>query len=79
MEKLVSVPGVDAVMVGPKDLSCNLDIPEQWDNPKFLNAIDKIIEVSRRHNVGVGIHYSFSKATQRQVQVSQVNQNLKWQ
>lgn len=33
---LISVPGVDAVCMGPHDLSVSLEAPEQWDHPALL-------------------------------------------
>lgn len=55
-EELLSVPGVDAVMVGPADLSISLGIPGQFENPKLIDAIDKIIESCNKHGVAPGIH-----------------------
>lgn len=76
LDALVSVPGVDAVMVGPHDLSCSLNIPEQWNHPKFLSTLEFIIQTSRKHGVGVGIHYAFDKATERQVQWVKMGANI---
>jgi 2-keto-3-deoxy-L-rhamnonate aldolase RhmA len=39
---IVRVPGVDAVFVGPYDLSASLGIPEQFDHPAFRAALDAI-------------------------------------
>lgn len=55
-DELISVPGVDAVMVGPADLSISLGIPGQFEHPKLIDAIDKIIETCRRRHVAPGIH-----------------------
>jgi 2-keto-3-deoxy-L-rhamnonate aldolase RhmA len=60
LDDILSVPYVDAVLVGPHDLSCSLGLPEQFDHPEFDKAIRKIITTSRKHNVGVGIHHNFS-------------------
>ncbi len=55
-EELISVAGVDAVMVGPADLSISLGIPGQFENPKLIEAIDKIIETCNKYGVAPGIH-----------------------
>jgi len=55
-DELISVPGVDAVMVGPADLSISLGIPGQFEHPKLFDAIEKIIESCHKHNVAPGIH-----------------------
>ena len=33
LEEILSVPGIDAVYVGPSDLSVSLGLPPQYDNP----------------------------------------------
>lgn len=58
LDDILRVPGVDALLVGPHDLSINLGIPEQYDNPVFLDAISTIIRKARAAHVGIGIHYS---------------------
>jgi 2-keto-3-deoxy-L-rhamnonate aldolase RhmA len=55
-DELISVPGVDAVMVGPADLSISLGIPGQFENPKLIDAIDRIIETCNKYGVAPGIH-----------------------
>jgi len=54
---ILQVPGIDAVLVGPHDLSCSLGIPEQYDHPRFDQAIRTIIGTAREHHVGAGIHF----------------------
>jgi 2-keto-3-deoxy-L-rhamnonate aldolase RhmA len=54
---ICSVPGLDAVLIGPHDLSCSLGIPEQYDHPRFDEAVRKIFKIAREHGVGAGIHY----------------------
>lgn len=58
LDELLSVPDVDAVWVGPHDLSINLGIPEQYCHPRFQEAVGEIIRKCRAKDVGVGIHYS---------------------
>lgn len=52
---LVSVPGVDGVLVGPADLSIALGIPGEWDNPRLLSVIDNVIDVCVHHGKIPGI------------------------
>ena len=54
---MCSVPGLDAVLIGPHDLSCNLGIPEKYDHPRFDEAVREIFRIAREHGVGAGIHY----------------------
>ena len=42
-------------MIGPADLSISLGIPGQFDNPKLIDAVDKVIERCNAHGVVPGI------------------------
>lgn len=59
LDKILRVPDVDAVLVGPHDLSISLGVPEQYTHPKFTAAMQDIIERCRGAGVGVGYHFSF--------------------
>src|SRR5688572_340742 len=57
LDDICSVPGLDAVLIGPHDLSCSLGIPERYDHPKFDEAVRTIFRVARARGVGAGIHF----------------------
>jgi 4-hydroxy-2-oxoheptanedioate aldolase len=57
LDEMLDVPGVDAVLVGPHDLSCSLGIPERYDHPRFEEAVVQIIRRARSRNVGAGVHF----------------------
>ena len=57
LNEILSIPGIDAVLIGPHDLSCSLGIPEQYDHPRFDEAVREIYSVARKHRVGAGIHF----------------------
>lgn len=59
LDDLLAVPDLDGLLIGPHDLSISLDIPEDYRNPKFTDAIRTIVEKGRGAGVGVGFHYSF--------------------
>jgi 4-hydroxy-2-oxoheptanedioate aldolase len=58
LDDLLAVPQLDAVLIGPHDLSISLGIPEQYGHPLFDETIKTIIRQARRHHVGVGVHFS---------------------
>lgn len=41
-EEILSVPGIDAVMVGPVDLSISLGVPGEFTHPKMVAAMEAI-------------------------------------
>jgi len=61
VDELLSVPGVDAVMFGPADLSISLGVPGQFEHPTMIAAIEKIRDACLRHGVAPGIHVRFAK------------------
>jgi len=42
MAEILTVPGVDAFIVGPYDLSASLGIPGEFAHPDFLHAMERI-------------------------------------
>ncbi len=67
LDEILSVPGVDAVYIGPMDLSISLGLPPQMDSdvPAYAEARQRILEACQRHNVAAGIHSSVSTAPKR--------------
>lgn len=57
LHEICSVQGLDAVLIGPHDLSCSLGIPEQYQHPRFDEAVRTIFHIAREHHVGAGIHF----------------------
>jgi 4-hydroxy-2-oxoheptanedioate aldolase len=56
IEKLVSIPGVDACMIGPHDLSLSLGIVGQLKHPQMVEAYERVIAACRKYGVAPGIH-----------------------
>lgn len=54
-DELLSVPGIDAVMVGPADLSTSLGVPGNFLHPTMEEAISRIREACVAHGVAPGI------------------------
>lgn len=57
LDSIIKISGLDAILIGPHDLSCSLGIPEQYRHPHFVKCVKMIIKKARGNNVGVGIHY----------------------
>ena len=55
LEEIASVPGIDAIFVGPLDLSVGLGIPGQVSHPREVEAIDHILEVCKQLDIVAGI------------------------
>lgn len=55
IEEIVSVEGIDAVIVGPADLAISLDIPGDYFNPIEIEAINKVAFACEKYKKGFGI------------------------
>ena len=58
LDAILSVPGLDAVLIGPHDLSVSLGIPERYRDEAFDRAVREIIERARSRHVAAGVHFS---------------------
>jgi 2-dehydro-3-deoxyglucarate aldolase len=56
VESIFSVPGIDAYMIGPYDMSGSLGMPGQLDHPKVVEAKAKVLKAGRAKRVTAGIH-----------------------
>jgi 4-hydroxy-2-oxoheptanedioate aldolase len=67
LDDILSVPGINAIYVGPADLSLTLGLPPGLDNddPAFTDAIATIVAGCERHGVIPGIHCSPELAGKR--------------
>jgi 2-keto-3-deoxy-L-rhamnonate aldolase RhmA len=59
LDQILAVPDVDALLIGPHDLSVNLGVPEQYDSREFKEAVSLVIRKAREKNVGAGLHYTW--------------------
>ncbi|NLB91847.1 MAG: aldolase, partial [Bacteroidales bacterium] len=57
LDLLLSVPGLDAVIIGPHDLSVSLGLPEQYEHPEYQKTVTEIIRKSRAKGIHAGIHF----------------------
>jgi 4-hydroxy-2-oxoheptanedioate aldolase len=54
-EELLSLAGLNVIMIGPADLSISLGIPGQFDHPKLIEAVEKVMAACERYGVVPGI------------------------
>lgn len=76
LDDILTVKGLDAVLVGPHDLSCSLGIPEQYNHPLFEETIQSIIHKARSHQIGVGIHVWDQVGFDREIKWAEMGANL---
>jgi 2-keto-3-deoxy-L-rhamnonate aldolase RhmA len=54
-EELLAVPGVDAIMIGPADLSISLGVPGEFEHPSMIKAIQSVLDTCLRRGVIPGM------------------------
>ena len=57
IDEILSVPGVDVLLVGPSDLSITLDIPLDYHNPKYRETLDYIAAACKKAGVIPGMYF----------------------
>ena len=67
LDEVASTPGLDAIYIGPSDLSYALGLKPtgQFDDPTHVAAVDRILAACREHNIAAGIHTGSLAYTQR--------------
>ena len=55
-DKILAIPGLDAVLIGPYDLSASMGLAGQLDHPEVRAAQQTILKACQRRNIAPGIH-----------------------
>lgn len=56
LEAILRVPGLDALLIGPYDLSASMGITAQFAEASFIAVLDRIRTLSGQHGIACGIH-----------------------
>jgi 2-dehydro-3-deoxyglucarate aldolase len=69
IDEILATEGIDAMFIGPYDLSASMGLAGQTDHPDVVAAERKIIEAAARHNVPAGYHVvaADGQAVQRKI------------
>ena len=65
LDDIVAIEGVDAIFVGPNDLSISLGVPDQYDHPDYEAALRTIIATCQSRKLPVLIHHQTADLTQK--------------
>lgn len=76
LDGILAVPGLDGVLIGPHDLTCSLGIPEQYDHPQFLDAVEEIVSKAREAGVGAGVHAFYVDGIEQEITWGETGANL---
>jgi 2-keto-3-deoxy-L-rhamnonate aldolase RhmA len=73
VEAIAATPGLDALFIGPYDLSISMGIAEQFRGSEFWGAVDRVVAACRANGVAAGLqtgdHWIFKEARRRGVRL----------
>lgn len=64
LEAILDVGGIDAIFIGPNDLSISLGIPDEYSHPKFVEATEHIISTAQQRGIPAGGHWQTEELVQ---------------
>jgi len=56
LSEILSVDGLDAILIGPFDLSASMGLTAQFDHPKFRKTLELIRSFADKKSIPIGIH-----------------------
>lgn len=56
LESILEVKGLDAILVGPYDLSASMGITSKFEEPQFEKIMSRILGLCKQYQVPAGIH-----------------------
>jgi len=56
LDDILAVGGLDAILIGPYDLSASLGLTGQFDAPEFIRIIERIRILCSHKNIPCGLH-----------------------
>ena len=57
LDKILDVPGIDGIFVGPNDMSISLGVPDQYDREEYRTTVKKVIDTTERRGIPVLVHH----------------------
>ena len=67
LDDILSVPGIDAVFIGPNDLHKSMGLKPSFesDHPQFVQALEHVRKTATKYGIAPGIHVADAAAAQR--------------
>ena len=56
LEEILSVEGLDAILIGPYDLSASMGVTAQFESSTFIATLERIRTLCRDANIPSGVH-----------------------
>jgi 4-hydroxy-2-oxoheptanedioate aldolase len=68
-DEILSVPGIDAVFIGPNDLLNSMGKPPAFDSQHkaFVDAVQHVLKTARKHGVAAGMHMLDAEGARKRI------------
>ena len=71
LEAILDVEGLDAILIGPYDLSASIGLTAQFDHPEFCATMDKIKALTAAKSIPAGVHVVAPEPNQLQQRIEE--------
>ena len=71
LDEILKVEGLDAILIGPYDLSASMGVTSQFDNLEFRNAMESIKRKTELANIPCGVHVVAPSANELQERMTE--------
>jgi 2-dehydro-3-deoxyglucarate aldolase len=69
LEEILAVDGLDAILIGPYDLSASMGLTAQFEHDDFKKMIDRIKKMCSIRGIAVGVHVVKPSADELKVRI----------
>jgi 2-dehydro-3-deoxyglucarate aldolase len=71
LESILKVDGLDAILIGPYDLSASIGRTADFEHPDFLSVMNEITQIAKNAKIPYGIHIVEPDKTQLQLKFNE--------
>ena len=71
LESILKVDGLDAILVGPYDLSASIGITANFEHPDFVAVMDQIRHIAEKSKIPFGMHIVEPSPNQLQLKLTE--------
>ncbi len=71
LSAILAIEGLDAILVGPYDLSASLGTTGSFDRPEFMVVVERILAGCKAHGIPCGMHVVMPDVAMLQMRIDQ--------
>ena len=71
LKDILSVKGLDALFIGPYDLSASMGLTGQFEHNDFQEALNRVLKICKQHKVSSGVHVVYPDPNKLQLRIEE--------